>query len=79
MSPSIWQIIIVVAVVVLLFGAKRIPDLGKSMGEAIRGFKKGLNEDAIDVTDSSKNESINEASGEKTASENSKQKEGEKV
>ena len=54
MSPSIWQILIVAVIVLLLFGPKRIPGLGKSMGEAIRGFKKGLNEDEIDVTESVK-------------------------
>ncbi len=53
MSPSIWQILIVLVIILLLFGPKRIPGVGKSLGEAIRGFKKGLNEDAIDVTDSS--------------------------
>ena len=58
MSPSIWQILIVVALIVLLFGSKKIPDLGRSMGEAIRGFKKGIKEDEIDVTDSAKSEQI---------------------
>ena len=62
MSPSIWQILIVVAIIMLLFGANRIPQLGKSLGEAIRGFKKGISEDEIDVTDSSRKEQINEGS-----------------
>ncbi len=54
MSPSIWQILIVLGIALLFFGPKRLPGLGKSLGEAIRGFKKGINEDAIDVTDSVK-------------------------
>ena len=58
MSPSIWQILIVAAIVILLFGPKRIPGLGKSLGEAIRGFKKGLNDDERDVTHSVKTQSI---------------------
>ena len=62
MSPSIWQILIVVAIIVLLFGANRIPQLGKSLGEAIRGFKKGISEDEIDVTESSRNEQIKQSS-----------------
>jgi len=45
MSPSFWQILIVVAIVLFLFGPKRIPGLGKSLGEAIRGFRKGLSGD----------------------------------
>ncbi|MEZ4872919.1 MAG: twin-arginine translocase TatA/TatE family subunit [Bdellovibrionales bacterium] len=60
MSPSLWQILIVVGIIVLLFGAKRLPDLGKSFGQAIRGFKEGVSEDALDVTESSKNEQISE-------------------
>ena len=54
MSPSIWQILIVLGIALLFFGPKRLPGLGKSLGEAIRGFKKGISEDAIDVTDSVK-------------------------
>ena len=42
MSPSIWQIGIVVLIILLLFGPKRIPGLGRSIGEAIGSFKKGL-------------------------------------
>ena len=60
MSPSLWQIIIVVGIIVLLFGAKKIPDLGKSLGQAIKGFKEGINEDTIDVTETSKKEQISE-------------------
>lgn len=39
------HILIVVIVLLVLFGAKRIPDLGRSMGQSISGFKKGLSED----------------------------------
>ena len=42
MSISPWQIAIIVILLLLLFGPKRLPGLGKSIGEAIRGFKKGL-------------------------------------
>ncbi|MBT4763366.1 MAG: twin-arginine translocase TatA/TatE family subunit [Bdellovibrionaceae bacterium] len=66
MSPSIWQILIVLVIILLLFGPKRIPGLGKSLGEAIRGFKKGINEDDIDVTDSVKTEQLDSSEDEKT-------------
>ena len=40
-----WQeILIILAIALLLFGAKRIPELARSMGKGIREFKKGLNE-----------------------------------
>ena len=42
MGPSIWQILIVLLIVLFVFGPKRIPGLGKSLGEAIRDFRKGL-------------------------------------
>lgn len=53
MGVSIWQILIIVLVVLLFFGPSRLPGLGKSIGEAIRGFKQGLDTNEIDVTDSS--------------------------
>ena len=53
MGISVWQILLVVGLLLLFFGPKRLPGLGKSIGESIKGFKKGLNEDEIDVTDSS--------------------------
>lgn len=36
--------LVILAVVVLLFGGKKIPQLGRSMGEALTNFKKGLKE-----------------------------------
>ena len=42
MGPSLWQILIVVVIVLFIFGPKRIPGLGKSLGEAIKGFRKGI-------------------------------------
>ena len=45
MGPSFWQILILVVVVLFIFGPKRIPGLGKSLGEAIKGFRKGISED----------------------------------
>ena len=37
------ELLIILAIVVLVFGAKRIPELGKGLGEGIRSFKDGLN------------------------------------
>lgn len=38
------ELLVVAGVVVLLFGGKKLPQLGRSMGSAITNFKKGLNE-----------------------------------
>jgi len=39
---SIWHILILVAVVTLMFGTKRIPEIGASLGKGIQAFKRGL-------------------------------------
>ncbi len=38
------EILLLLGLALLLFGPSRLPGLGKSMGEAIRGFKKGITE-----------------------------------
>ncbi|HVM19306.1 MAG TPA: twin-arginine translocase TatA/TatE family subunit [Egibacteraceae bacterium] len=38
------ELLIVLVLFVLLFGAKKLPDLGSSVGKSIKNFKKGLNE-----------------------------------
>jgi sec-independent protein translocase protein TatA len=42
---SIWHLLVVLVVAMLLFGAGRVSDIGKGLGEGIRNFKKGLKED----------------------------------
>jgi sec-independent protein translocase protein TatA len=37
------ELIIILAIVGLIFGAKRLPDLGSGLGKAIRNFKGGIN------------------------------------
>lgn len=45
------ELIIILVIVLVLFGAKRLPELAGGMGKAIKSFKKGINEpDEIDVT-----------------------------
>jgi sec-independent protein translocase protein TatA len=39
------EIGLIVLVVLLLFGATRLPKLGRSMGQSIKGFKQGLNDE----------------------------------
>jgi sec-independent protein translocase protein TatA len=38
------ELVVIGAIIFLLFGAKRLPQLGRSMGESITNFKKGLKE-----------------------------------
>lgn len=39
---SIWQLLIILVIVVLLFGTKRLGSLGSDLGSAIRGFRKSM-------------------------------------
>ncbi len=38
------ELIIVFVIVFLIFGARRLPEMGKGLGQAIRGFKRGMEE-----------------------------------
>lgn len=43
--PSMPELLVILAIVVLLFGAKKIPDLAKGMGRGIKDFKKAIKDD----------------------------------
>lgn len=45
-SIGVPELLVIFAVVLLVFGPGKLPDVGRSIGEAIRGFKKALNEPA---------------------------------
>ncbi len=45
MNLSAWEIILIVAVIILLFGAKKIPDLMHGIGKGIKEFKKATTEE----------------------------------
>ena len=45
------HILIILVIVAIFFGAKRLPELGKGLGSGIREFKSGLSELHADVTD----------------------------
>lgn len=42
---SIWQLLIILAIVVMIFGTKRLRTLGGDLGSAIRGFRSSMKED----------------------------------
>ncbi len=39
---SIWQLLIILAIVVLLFGTGKLRSLGSDLGSAVKGFRKGM-------------------------------------
>ncbi len=59
--PSMPELLIILAIIVLLFGAKKIPDLAKGMGKGIKSFKKEM---ASDEDDEPKSEKLEEKTSE---------------
>lgn len=49
---SIWQLLIILVIVVLLFGTKRLKSIGSDLGGAVKGFKKAVTDEDADFTES---------------------------
>ena len=43
---SIWQLLIILAIVIMLFGTKRLRNLGSDLGSAVKGFRKSMSDDS---------------------------------
>jgi len=59
--PSMPELIVILVIILLLFGAKKIPDLAKGLGSGIKNFKKAMNEEDEPqqvVTNTTKEEQI---------------------
>lgn len=55
---SIWQLLIILAIVVMLFGTSRLKNIGSDLGSAIKGFKNSIkDEDAAKDDNAQKRES----------------------
>ncbi|MDK2779465.1 MAG: Sec-independent protein translocase subunit TatA [Pseudomonadota bacterium] len=48
---SIWQLLIILAIVIMIFGTKKLRNLGGDLGGAIKNFKKAVNEDGKPAAD----------------------------
>ena len=49
--PGMGELLIILVIVLLVFGANKLPQLGDGIGKAIKNFKRGINhDDEIDVT-----------------------------
>lgn len=51
MGISIWQLLIILAIVLVLFGAKRLRNIGSDLGGAIKGFKQSMREGEEEAND----------------------------
>jgi len=69
---GIWQLLIVLVIVIMLFGTKKLKNVGGDLGEAIKGFKKGIkDEDKPEITEE-KAEVVAEKSADKAESKDTK-------
>ena len=81
---SICQLLIILVIVLLLFGTKRLRNLGGDLGGAIKGFKKAMtdedkkNEDMKQVEDDNDSENANGTNTDRTTSEKVNAKENSK-
>ena len=48
-SPGVGELLIVLAIILVLFGAKKLPDLASSMGKSIREFRKATDDADADA------------------------------
>lgn len=58
---SIWQLLIVLLIVVLLFGTKKLKGIGGDLGGAVKGFKKALNDESEKAKDELSEDVLKEA------------------
>ena len=47
---GIWQLLIILAIVILIFGTKRLPGAAKDLGNAITNFREGMKRDNCETT-----------------------------
>jgi sec-independent protein translocase protein TatA len=48
------ELLVILAIVIVIFGANRLPGLGRGIGDAIRGFKEGMKTDEDDKSDTNR-------------------------
>ncbi|MDB4470936.1 twin-arginine translocase TatA/TatE family subunit [Deltaproteobacteria bacterium] len=56
------ELLIILVLVMIIFGAGKLPQIGNSLGKGLRNFKKGINEaDEIEITEQQQETKKNEA------------------
>ncbi len=54
MSIGIWQIVLILVIVLILFGAGKLPRVMGDIAKGVKSFKSGLKDDAAEVTEAAK-------------------------
>lgn len=58
---GIWQLVIILVIVVMLFGTKKLRNLGSDLGGALKGFKSAMKDDNAKDTDEEEDDSVKKA------------------
>jgi sec-independent protein translocase protein TatA len=66
---SLWQLLILLLIVVLVFGTKRLRNMGSDLGAAVKGFRKGMDDGAADEEEKLEPDRITAEKSESAASE----------
>ena len=75
---SMWQLLIILLIVVMIFGTKRLKNIGSDLGGAIKGFKKSMDDDSPENADNvQKKEIESESDDTPTANPSAKKEESE--
>ena len=53
---SFWQILIILVVILILFGGKKIRTMGSDLGESLKGFKKAIKDEDSNTSTESKSD-----------------------
>jgi len=72
MGISIWQLLILLAVVILIFGTKKLKNVGGDLGSAIKGFKSAVKDGDAKDGDADKQEKVAQDSAETANTESVK-------
>lgn len=53
--PGVFELVVILAIVILIFGSKRLKNIGKDLGGAIKGFKKSMDAESSEKTTKNNN------------------------
>ena len=77
---SIWQLLIILVIVLLLFGTKRLKSIGSDLGNAVKGFRSAMSESEKEQKEQEEDaKQIGDSSAKRTAEGEPAPKEKEKV
>ncbi len=79
MGISIWQLLIVLAVVILIFGTKKLKNMGGDLGSAIKGFKSAVKDGDKDGDSAAQNKVAQDEDKDSSTTESESVKKEDKV